>query len=267
VIAIPSRAPAQDASQVEKQLAPGIEALKSGDLDTAEQIFREAQRSGVQSPMLFHNLGVIAQQRGKHVEAVRDFRQAIHLEPGYAPSHLLLGVSLMALGKNAEATPELKSAVRMMPAEPQVHLQLAKAYEASDNWMGAVEELRRAVEIAPQEPEYSYLLGKAWMKVSEWSYQRIAHLNPDSARLHQALGQEYAIQGRYDLAIDAYQQAAHADPKLPEIHLALAVLLLESKKLDDALKEAELELKLVPESRSALETKAKIESAKLSAAP
>jgi tetratricopeptide (TPR) repeat protein len=252
---------------VEKQLAPGIEALKSGDLDTAERIFLEAKRRGVQSPMLSHNLGVIAQQHGKHAEAASDFRQAIHLQPGHAPSHLLLGVSLLALGRNGEATPELKSAVRLMPAEPQAHLQLAKAYEASDNWMGAVEELQRVVELAPQEQEYSYLLGKAWMKVSEWSYQRIGRINADSARLHQALGQEYAIQGKYDLAINAYQQAAHADPKLPEIHLALAVLLLESKKFDDALQEAELELKLVPQSRAAQETKAKIKSAKLSATP
>ena len=248
-------------------LAAGVEALKAGDLDTAETVFSDALRKGVKSALVFHNLGVIAQQRGNHVLAIGRFRQAIALQPAYAPSRLLLGVSLLALGKSPEAIAELQRAARSMPQEPQAHLQLAKAYEASDNWMAAVEELQRLVNLEPQNPEYSYLLGRAWTKVSAWSYQRLAHLNPDSARLHQALGQEYAMQGKYDLAIAAYQQAARSDPKLPEIHLALALLLLEVKRYDEAREEIDLELKLVPESKSALETRAKIDAAKAPASP
>ncbi len=70
------------------------------------------------------------------------------------------------------------------------------------------------------------------------------------------------IQEKYDLALDAYQQAARSDPRLPEIHLAMAVILLELKKFDEALAQIELELKLVPESKPAAEIKAKIEAAK-----
>src|SRR6185437_9162639 len=106
----------------------------------------------------------------------------------------------------------------------------------------AVEELPQAADLAPQEAEYSYLLGRAWTRLSAWSYQRLARLNPDSARLHQALGQEYAMAGKYELAIAAYQEAARSDPKLPEIHLALALLLLELKKTDEASAEINLEL-------------------------
>ena len=74
--------------------------------------------------------------------------------------------------------------------------------------------------------------------LSAWSYQQISRMNPDSARLHQALGQEYVIQEKYDQALEAYQQAARSDPKLPEIHLAMAVIYLELKKFDQALAEA-----------------------------
>jgi tetratricopeptide (TPR) repeat protein len=154
-----------------------------------------------------------------------------------------------------------------MPNEPQANLQLIKAYEASENWTAAVEELQKLVNMDPQQAEYSYLLGRAWMRLSEWSYQRLAKLNPDSARLHQARGQDYAIQGKYESAIAAYQQAARSDPRLPEIHLALGLLLLELKKLDEALAEIDLELKLVPESKAAIETRAKIEAAKAAASP
>jgi tetratricopeptide (TPR) repeat protein len=253
--------------QLEPRIAAGIEALKSGDLDTAQKIFSAALQQGVKHPVVFHNLGVIAQQRRDHKSAAARFRQAIQLQPSYGPSHLLLGVSLRALGKNAEAVRELERAAKLMPKEPQAHLQLAQAYEASDNWIAAVAELQKLVELFPQDPEYRYQLGRAGTKLSGWSYQKIKQLNPDSARLQQALGQEYAIQEKYDLALAAYQRAARQDPKLPEIHLATAVVLLELKRFDEALSEIDLEQKLVPESKAASETRARIEAAKASSAP
>jgi regulator of sirC expression with transglutaminase-like and TPR domain len=123
------------------------------------------------------------------------------------------------------------------------------------------------VELAPQEPEYSYQLARAWTKLSGWSYQRIQHLDPKSARLQQGLAQEYAIQEKYDLALQAYKRAAALDPKLPEVHLAMAMILLEMKKFDEALSEIALEQQLIPESKAAAEIRSKIEAARTSSAP
>ena len=252
---------------LESKIAAGVQALKSGDLDSAEEAFSSALRQGIKHPLIYHNLGVIAQLRGKHPEAVTRFRQALAVHPDYGPSRLLLGSSLLALRKNTEAVQELKRAVVLMPEQPQAHLQLAKAYEATDNWMAAVQEFQNLVELAAQEPEYSYQLGTAWAKLSGWSYGQITRINPNSARLHQALGQEYVIQEKYDRAIAAYQQAARSDPKMPEIHLAMALIWLELKKFDEALAEVQLEQKLVPESKAAAETKAKIEAAIAASTP
>jgi Flp pilus assembly protein TadD len=247
---------------IEEQMAAGVEALKSGDLETAEKIFAEAARRGVKHPLVYHNLGVIAQQKADHQLAATRFREALALQPEYGPSRLLLGVSLLALGKNSDSVRELKHAVSLMPEQPQACLQLARAYEVSGDWLSAVEQLRRLVELAPREPEYSYRLARAWTRLSGWSYQQIQQVSPKSARLQQALGQEYAIQEKYDLALNAYHRAAALDPKLPEVHLALAVILLEIKKFDEALSEITLEQQLVPQSKSAAEIRAKIETAK-----
>jgi len=251
----------------ETKIAAGVQALKSGDLNSAEQVFTDALRQGIKHPLLYHNLGVIAQLRSKHPDAVTRFRQALALQPNYGPSRLLLGSSLLALRKNAEAVRELKRAVALLPEEPQAHLQLAKAYKVSDNWIAAVQEYQKLVQLAPQEPEYSYQLGTAWAKLSGWSYGQLTGINPDSARVHQALGQEYVIQEKYDLAIAAYRQAARSDPTLPEIHLAMALIWLELKKFDDALGEVQLELKLVPESKAALDARARIEAAIAASTP
>lgn len=253
--------------EFESLVTPGIEALKSGDLDKAEEIFLNALRKGIKHPLVYHNLGVIAQERGKHVEAALRFREALALEPDFGPSHLLLGSSLLALKRNAEALGELRRSVTLMPKEPLARLQLAKAYETSNNWMAAAQQLQKLVELDPEEPEYSYQLGRAWTRLSGWAYQQISQANPRSARLQQALGQEYAVQGKYDLALTAFQKAAQLDSKLPEIHLSIALLCLELKRLDEAQAAIELELRLVPESQAALDAKAKIEAAKAAASP
>src|SRR5215472_10247319 len=261
-------APAQETfpPQLAKQIASGVEALRAGNLDAAEKVFSAAIQQGVKHPLIYHNLGVIAQERGNHNLAVTRFRQAIQLQSNYGPSHLLLGVSLRALGNHKGALRELERAATLMPNEPQAHLQLAKAYETTENWISAVGELAKLNELAP-EPEYAYQLGRAWAKLSGWSYQQIKEINPDSARLQQALGQEYAIQEKYDLALDAYQRAAKADPTLPEVHLGAAVILLQLKRFDEALAEIDLEQRLVPESKAVAETKAKIQAEKATATP
>ena len=254
-------------SSLEAEVAPGIEALKSGDLDTAERVFSNALRHGAKHPLVYHNLGVIAQMRNRHLEAIQRFREALVLQPAYGPSRLLLGASLLALGRSAEAVRELERAVKLMPEQPQARFQLAKAYEASENWLSAAEQLLKLVEMAPDDPEYAYQMGKAWMRLSGWSYQQIARIDPKSARLQQGLGQEYLAQEKYDLALEAFQRASEADPRLPEVHLAISTILLEQKKYEQALAEIAAELKLVPESKAAAELKVKIEDAKAGSAP
>jgi len=250
---------------LEAKIAAAVHELQSGNLDSAQDAFSAVLRQGIKHPLIYHNLGVIALLRDNHPEAVTRFRQALALQPGNGSSRLLLGISLLALRKNAEAVRELKRAVTLLPEEPQAHLQLARAYEATENWIAAVQEFQKLVQLAPQEPEYSYQLWRACTKLSDWSYRQIIKLNPDSARVHQALGIEYAVQEKYDLALTAYRKAARSDPKLPEVHLAMALICMEMKNFDEALSEIGLELELVPGSRAAAETKTKIEAAKKAA--
>ena len=251
----------------QEQLAKGIAALKAGDLDSAEKVFTLALRQGVKSPLVYHNLGVIAQQRGQHQQAVARFRETVRLQPDFGPAHLLLGISLLALGKNAEAARELKIAEKLMPAEPQVHLHLARAYDALQEHFAAIDQYQQLTRLAPQDAEYVYLLARSWADLSRSSLKEIAKLDSNSVRLHQALSLELWNQGKYDQALSSFQKAADVDPKLPEIHLARSLIYLEQKKYDEALAEIERELSLVPDSQAALATRAKIAAAKAASAP
>jgi tetratricopeptide (TPR) repeat protein len=156
----------------------------------------------------------------------------------------------------------LERAVKRSPNEPSARIRLARAYQRADNWLGVVEQYQALREQFPQEPDYAYQLGRAYTQLSEWSLARLIAVNKDSARLHQILGQQYYAQGKFALALAEYQRAAQVDARLPEIHLGMAVIFYEQQRYDEALREVELELKLVPESQKAREVKAQIEKAK-----
>lgn len=238
----------------------GVRALRAGKLAEAETAFRIVLEKGGNLAFVHNNLGLVYQQRGRHAEAVAQFQEAIRKDPRYVAPRVALGASQLAVGQVAEATATLERAVKLAPREPLALLHLARAYERAQNWAGAVEQYRALRELAPKEPEYAYRLGKAYLGLAEWSLRELRTLDPGSARLQQALGHNYRVQGRPDQALRALERAARADPSLPEIHLALAQIHLEQKRFADARREIELELALVPESAGARALLARVEA-------
>src|SRR4029434_8479841 len=75
-------------ASLEKLLSKGGEALKTGDLETAEKTFSEALRQGGKHPLVYHNLGVISQQRGDHRQAVAHFRAENRIHPHQCASRV-----------------------------------------------------------------------------------------------------------------------------------------------------------------------------------
>lgn len=244
------------------RFAGGVTALQDGSLDTAEAAFRAVLRDGGARAFVHHNLGIVLQRRGRHPAAVVEFHRASSLDPAFGPARLLAGSSLIALNRPVEALADLEHAVRLMPREIAAHLQLADACERSGRIGRLTEAYRAVVALAPDDPEYAYRLGKAYLRLSQQAYQRIRAVDPQSARLRQALGREYLAQGQPQRARVAFEEAAARDPRLAEVHLALARLHADDGRWDDAAREIALEIALQPTSREALALRARIDAAR-----
>jgi tetratricopeptide (TPR) repeat protein len=229
----------------------GVAALEAGRLDAADASFREILRAGGDRPFVHHNLGIALQRRGRHDEAIAEFRIAARQDPSYGPAFLLAGASLLALGRPSQAIADLERAVKLMPRELAPRLQLADACERTGNVRRLVAEYREIVALAPDDPEYGYRLGKAYLRLSQWSFERIKALEPQSARLSQALAGEYLQQGRPDLALAAYQEAAARDPALVDVQVALARLHVDAQRWREASEAVDRALALAPESAEA----------------
>lgn len=241
----------------------GVAALAAGRLDPAEAAFRAVILAGGDRAFVRHNLGIVLQRRGKHADALVEFRAASRLDPSFGASHLLAGASLLALGQARAAMAELDRAAALMPREPAVHLQRAVACERLNDVLCLTDEYRVLVGLAPANPEYSYRLGKAYLRLSQWAHTRIQSVDANAARLSQALGREYLEQGRPDLAERAFLQAVARDADLDEVHLALARIYLADGRLDEAAGAIARALALVPESTDARSLQGALDAARV----
>jgi len=244
------------------RFSEGVTALSAGQLDLAEAAFRDVLRDGGDRAFVRHNLGIVLQQRGRHADALVQFRAASRLDPAFGPSHLLAGTSLLAMGQARAAVAELGLAAKLMPREPAVHLQRADACERLNDAICLADEYRTLVELSPANSEYAYRLGKAYLRLSQWAHERIQAIDPHAARLSQALGREYLEQGRADLAERAFKDAIGADDTLADVHLALARIYLADGRLDEAARAVARTLALVPGSKDARALQVKIEAAR-----
>ena len=237
----------------------GVADLKAGRLDTAEAAFREVLRAGGERAFVHHNLGLVLRERGRDGDALVEFRAASKLDPSFGPARLLAGTTLLALARPREARSELERAIRLMPREPSALLELANACQHLADHACVADAYSQLVRLAPGDPEYTYRLGSAYLELSEWAHERLTKVAPDSARVHEALGREYLRQGKSDRALEALQRAADADPTLPDLHLMLARIHFEAGRVDEASREIERELAIVPFSKEALQLRDRIE--------
>jgi tetratricopeptide (TPR) repeat protein len=133
----------------------------------------------------------------------------------------------------------------------QARLELVRIHGRRAEWFEASEQLRELRKLAPNEAEYAYELGVVYRNLSKAAFAHMLSVAPQSARVEQIFGEQYAIAGETGKAVAAYQRAVAADPKLQGSHLALAVIFWREQKRDEALAEVDKELAITPDSTSA----------------
>jgi len=130
----------------------------------------------------------------------------------------------------------------------QARLELVRIHGRRAEWFEAAEQLQELRKLAPNDAEYAYELGVVYRNLSKAAFEHMQSTAPQSARVQQMFGEQYAVAGDTGKAIAAYERAAAADPKLAGSHLALAVIYLRARKGDQALAEIDKELAIAPES-------------------
>jgi len=121
-------------------------------------------------------------------------------------------------------------------------MELIEIYSGSGDLDKAAATVTNLRKLAPTNEAILYSAYRIYSDLADESLLSLSVVNPNSARMQQAMAHELAKRGESKEAIDHYRAALKLDPALPGIHFELAEM-LRSLSTPEGLQEAESEYK------------------------
>ena len=99
---------------------------------------------------------------------------------------------------------------------------LGQVLMAANRFEQAFAELRQALRLEPENLDALYFLGKVSLILGQMEFEKLRRMAPQSARVHQLLGESYQLQNKNEEAEKEFHAALQADPNLTDVLIALA---------------------------------------------
>jgi len=227
----------------------GILYTRQKDYENALDAFRHALKLNPNSVGAHNNLGNIYVAQEQLDLAEKEFRETLRIEPGNSGGNYNLGLVLLAKNEPSEA---IQRFLLVKPATAESRFNLARAYlRASRTAQG----LQVAAAISSQDPESVRLhLALGLLLASEKQYraaqlelEKANSLQPDTFEILCNLGQVYLHSAEYSKAELVLKRAQNLMPDSSEILYFLAQVYADQARVVDALELLVRAHKLAPE--------------------
>jgi tetratricopeptide (TPR) repeat protein len=154
---------------------------------------------------------------GHGPEAVKNFQQAVALEPGSAEAHLNLGIALVDQFDRPGGFKEFSEAARLDPNLSAVHYNLGRFFFETGKYEDAGRELETAIRLQPDSAGALYFLALTAKQENELErstelLQKVVDLQPGNADAQYLLGQNLERSGNTPGAIGHWKAAVQGDP-------------------------------------------------------
>jgi len=192
-------------------------------------------------------------------EAIRQFSEALKLDPGHALAHAglakcygMLGwygtISAHEAGEKASAAVQRGLQIDSSLAEVQCSLALIKFWYEWD-WPTAETAFRKALERSPNYAAAhhwygTFLNAMGRFEEAEAAYNRAAELDPKSVTIEKSFADILLFRREYSLAIERLRSVIEHDPRLFSAHYDLGRAYLYSGKYCEAVSAFETAMEL-----------------------
>ena len=213
---------------------------QAGQLDLAEQIYRQILKAEPNHADSLHLLGLIAYQQGQFPTALELIGRAVALNPSADVYHNSLGLTYQGLGNSGEAIACYRRALQLNPQAAGTHNNLGNALRDEKKLDEAIAAYRQALQLSPGLAEAHNNLGNALHaqgKLDEAiaAYRQALQVNPSYAEAHNNLGNALWDAGKSDEGIASYHRALQLRPDFAEALDNLSNAMYQQGKLDEAI--------------------------------
>jgi tetratricopeptide (TPR) repeat protein len=204
----------------------------------------------------FHHQGT----RPNQLKALEYYKQAIAIDPNYAPAHAGIAYAYATLSSQylppSEAIPQARqaalTALQLDETLPEAHFAMALIKLWGDwDWAGAEREYKRAIELNPSliiaHAFYSnFLANQKRFEEAEREARRVAALDPVLAMPAYVADNIFYFSRQYDLAITKLQELIELNPNNYVSHVYRGLAFSQKGMHQEAISELRQALKQNP---------------------
>ncbi|MGB3514575.1 MAG: tetratricopeptide repeat protein [Microcoleaceae cyanobacterium] len=192
--------------------------------------------------------------QGQLKEAIAYCRQALNLQPDWAPTYVTLANILQAQGQISEAIKLYYRAIQLNPDLAQAHVNLGSMFYRQGKLEEAIASYRKAIHLQPYlAPAYWNLakvlqqLGKSDEAIA--SQRKALELNPSLGGVEVNLNQGYKLaeEGKLDEAIAVWQKAIQVQPNLAEAYGQIGIIFRHQGKFSEAIENLKKAIEIKPD--------------------
>ncbi len=177
-----------------------------------------------------YNLGIALAEKGRSLEAIRQYRMALAINPNYASVHTNLGIELFNMGKIDEAIAHYERALSIKPDFFYAHLNLGRTLAFLGKYEQAAVHYSKALEANPKSADAynnmaNLFLKKGELKKAAEYYKKAIQLNSKHAAAFNGLGLALTKIGRFDEATVLFKEALRINPDYADAKSNLNIML------------------------------------------
>jgi protein O-mannosyl-transferase len=198
-----------------------------------------------------NNLGYILAAKGRNTEAIKQYQQALELNPNFSDCANNLGTVYLHQGQLDNALGYYQQALTINPGFAEVHNNLGILLTKQGKTTEAIEHYRKAIELKPDRAEFYNNLGNLLTTQGHTAeaaplFQKALGVDPDNAKVHYDLANTAFAQGQWDEAIEHYQQALKGMPDSVHAHYQLGLALEQRGQTAAAMAQLQTVVELDP---------------------
>ena len=182
------------------------------------QAIESRQLSGKGLAFAFYRRGNAYNEQGDHDRAIKDYDEALRLNPKHANAFSNRGVAYGHKGEYDLAIQSYDEAIRLDPSHADAFSNRGVAYGRKGDYDRAIQSYDEAIRLNPNHANALFDRGNAYRRKKDYdraidNYNEALRLNPKHANAFSNRGVAYGHKGEHDLAIQSYDEAIRLNPR------------------------------------------------------
>jgi len=211
----------------------------------------EAQKNVEITAEVRRLLGWAELQRNRVDDAIKQFEQALEMEPRDSSAQFGLAVAYRRTAKLAEAAEALAKVEDLDANFPGLSLEKGRIAEASGDVAAATESYRKALLASPEDAALKSRMGAVMVLAGNYDeaeqlLREVLDGQPYSAEAEHYLGRVELERGNVEIARQRFLRAARLQPESGEYRMYVGWAALESNEMNTALRDLDAALKIDP---------------------